>query len=80
MHTFAAALRFVREAGLAGLHRIDPRTIVIVGHSAGGGIALMTASRDEGLAEALHEGHGAAWASWFAARMPARQRSEPNTA
>jgi pimeloyl-ACP methyl ester carboxylesterase len=46
----AAALRFVREAGLTGRHRIDPRTIVLIGHSAGGGVALATAARDEGLA------------------------------
>jgi pimeloyl-ACP methyl ester carboxylesterase len=45
-----AVLRFTREAGAARQHRIDPRTIVLVGHSAGGGIALAAAARDQDVA------------------------------
>lgn len=49
----AAALAFVRDPSNAAALRIDPRRIVIAGHSMGGWVTAMTAERDKGLMGAV---------------------------
>jgi acetyl esterase/lipase len=39
-----AAIAFVRDPANAGTYSIDPRRIVLAGHSTGGMIAMMTAA------------------------------------
>ena len=41
-----AAVRFVRDAGAAGAHKIDPARVSLFGHSLGGFNALMTGADD----------------------------------
>ena len=42
----ARAVRAVREDAMSGTYRLDPRHLVVVGHSCGGFAALMTAAVD----------------------------------
>lgn len=48
-----AALAYLRVPANAAAHRVDPSRIVIGGHSMGGWVTAMVASRDEGLAGAI---------------------------
>ena len=48
-----AVLAFVRDPANAGPLRIDPRRLVIAGHSMGGWVTALTAAQDQGLAGAV---------------------------
>ena len=46
----ADALKFLRDPATAALYRIDPKRIVVIGHSFGGFLAGYTGSHDSGIA------------------------------
>lgn len=45
----AAALAYMRVPANAAKYRLDPQRIALIGHSMGGGLALLTAARDPGV-------------------------------
>lgn len=62
----AAALAFIRRPEVAAKYQVDPRRIVVAGHSMGGLAAAMTGARDKDLAgvalfDAWDPGNDAEW-------------------
>jgi uncharacterized protein len=81
-----AALAFLRDPAVAASHRVDPATLVVIGHSMGGFMAATVAASDPALAgvallAAWNLGRdGAAWRAADAdARAAAIERLRPNT-